>query len=166
MVLAAGQIVNYDDIATVAILARGNRTSNKSFTTETGYVRIDNVAMIGGHSYVVIAANLRISLAGTVAATDHYRANIRYDDTGTAATTTSTEIGRSEMTCGASTASNDTLAPVIAMVNPSVDVLGSFLLTIARTAGAATVSMQADSPGINIVVIDLGESVTDTGVDI
>jgi hypothetical protein len=166
MALAAGQIVNYDDIATVAILARGNRTSNKTLVlTETGYLRVDNCALVGGHAYMVICANVRLNVTTLGAATDHYKIALRYDDTGVAATTASTEVGRAE-TSADSTAADNSFPPIIGFVFPTVDVLGSFILTANFTNNAPTTALQADTPGINLVVVDLGETVTDTGVDI
>ena len=131
----------------------------------TGYLRLDGVSLVNGKSYVVLAQNIRIDISGTVAATDHYKFEIRADYTGAAAGTGSTEIGRSEIS-SAGTTLDDTAPPVFGWAKPSSDVTASFLLTATRVAGAATVSVQADTGGIWLTVIDMGWAVADTGVDV
>jgi len=161
--LAADELNTY---APLGIIAWGNRGSNKSLsTTNTGYLRIDGVPMKNGKTYAVVAANVRLSITTSVGASDHYVIDVRQDLTGAAATTASTEIGRSEMTA-ANTTSDDSFPPIIALVHPSADVTGSFLLSARFVAGAITAALQADSPGINLFVVDLGYAVADTGVDI
>jgi len=155
-----------NDAYPLGIIALGNRGSNKALsTTNTGYLRVDGVALKNGRTYAVVAANIRLSITTSVGASDHYTADIRQDLTGAAATTASTEIGRSELTAANST-SDDTYPPIIALVHPSADVTGSFLLSARFVTGAITASLQADSPGINLFVVDLGIAVADTGVDI
>lgn len=149
------------------VIAQGNRTSNKTFTTITGYLRLDSVPLLDGRSYMIVAHNLRIDVSAGAAANDHYKFDLRYDGTGAAATTTSAEIGRSELTTAStSTAQDDSFPPVIGWVNPSADATGSFLLTATRTAGGATVAVQADTGGVWLTVFDMGIAVADTGVDV
>lgn len=149
------------------VIAQGIRTSNKTFTTVTGYLRLDSIPLLNGRVYLIMAQNLRVDISAGAAANDHYKFEIRYDGTGAAATTTSTEIGRSELTSAStSTAQDDSFPPAIGWVLPSADVTGSFLLTATRTAGAATVAVQADTGGIFLTVFDMGFTVADSGVDI
>ncbi len=147
------------------VIAQGNRTSNKTFTTITGYLRVDNVELLDGRCYMITAQNMRISVTAGAAASDHYNFDLRYDGTGAAATTTSTEIGRAELSSDSTTEDNS--APiVVGWVNPTADATGSFLLCATRTAGGATVAVQADNGGIWLTVIDMGIAVADTGVDV
>lgn len=148
------------------VIAQGNRTTNKSFTTITGYLRLDDVELVDGRAYMIVAQNLRIDISGGAAANDHYKFDLRYDGTGAAATTTSAEIGRSELTTAStSTAQDDSLPPAVGWVIPTADVTASFLLCATRTAGGATVAVQADTGGVWLTVFDMGVAVADTGVD-
>lgn len=162
-----GTAALFDGAYPGGVIAQGIRTSNKTFTTVTGYLRVDGVALLDDRAYMVIAHNLRIDISAGAAANDHYKFEIRQDLTGAAATTSSTEIARSELTSAStSTAQDDSFPPCIGWVFPTADVTGSFLLTATRTAGSATVAVQADTGGILLSVIDMGLAVADTGVDV
>jgi len=150
------------------IIGYANRTSNKSFTTVVGYLRLDSIPLTAGRAYMVMAQNLRLDISVTGGATDHIKFAITYDLTGAAAGTGSTELGRSEGSWPTSgTGVDDSVPPVIGWLFPASDVASaSFLLTVVRTAGSGTYAVQADSPGINLTVVDMGIAVADTGTDI
>lgn len=150
------------------IVGYANRTSNKSFTTVTGYLRLDSIPLVSGRAYLVMAQNLRLDISVTGGATDHIKFAITYDLTGAAAGTGSTELGRSEGSWPTSgTGVDDSLPPILGWLFPSSDVASaSFLITVIRTAGSGTYAVQADSPGINLIVADMGLAVADTGTDI
>jgi hypothetical protein len=152
----------------MGVIAQGIRTSNKAFTTtETGYLRLDDVDLIDGRAYMIVAQNLRVAIAGTRTANDHAKFVVRYDGTGAAATTSSTEIGRSENSTGTPTVQNDSFPPAIGWVLPTADVTGSFLLSAIETnSTTATYEVQADPGGVLLTVFDMGIAVADSGVDV
>lgn len=140
------------------VIAQGNRTSAKAtISTESGYLRVDSVALESGRTYMIVAQNLRVT---QTVGTDHFKFNLRYDGTGASATTSSTEIGRDELT----TSTSDSIGPVMGWVNPGSDATGSFLLSLVRTSGTGTATVNADTGGVWLTVIDLGVAVTNTGV--
>ena len=158
---AAGEIVYIEEIPHV--VSRGNRATASSATsggTELGVLRVDGVNLIGGHSYMVIADHLRPDLTVT---TDRAKYTLRWNDTGVAATTSSTELGRTEAAGG----DLNSMGVIIGWVHPAADVSGaSFILTISRPSGTGTVTALADTGGMNITIIDVNLTVPDTGVDL
>lgn len=165
--IEVGDLVTADLLGTfpAGVIAFGNRTTNKAFTTITGYLRVDGVPLLNGRTYMITAQNIRLSITAGAAANDHYKFDLRYDGTGAAATTASTEIGRCEIT--SDTNADDDSAPiVVGWVYPSADATGSFLLSATRVTGAATCEVQADSGGIWLTVFDMGVAASDTGVDV
>jgi hypothetical protein len=149
------------------IIGYANRTSNKSFTTVTGYLRLDSIPLVSGRAYLVMAQNIRVSISVAAGATDHLKFAITHDLTGATAGTGSTELGRAEASFPSyGTTFNDTIPAVLGWVFPTSDVTASFLLTATRVAGSGTYAVQADTPGINLIVSDMGLAVADTGTDI
>lgn len=137
--------------------------------TETGFLRIDLISLFAGRTYRVTASGLRISYTGTTAATDHYKFTLRQSDGTVAvpvsATTASTEIGRSEQGL---TASNEfsSFPQIVTNVAPGADSVTSFLLSFARTSGAAVPTVQADPGGILLLVEDMGWSVGNNAINL
>lgn len=152
-------------------VGKGVRLTQKTGITgtETGVLRIDLISLFAGRTYRVTASGLRISYTGTVAATDHYKFTLRQQDGTVAvpvsATTTSTEIGRSEAGLSASN-SFDNFAPIISNVAPGADSVTSFLLSFNRTTGAAVPTVQADGGGILLLVEDMGWSVGNNAINL
>lgn len=146
------------------VVARGERTSTKVITnTEAGFHRIDAVPIYSGRSYMVMAHGLRVSVTGTFP--DHYAFRCRYSTSG-AATTSSTEIGRSELTVAA-TGALDNASALFGFVEPNADVTGSFIFTVIRSAGSGTSpTLQVDGGSIYFRVVDLGIAVPSSGTDL
>lgn len=154
------------------VIAQGIRTSNKvpaPSSPEGGVMRLDNVALLGGRSYMVTVTGVRIAQSGTQTVNDHYTSRIRLQTDGTAATTASTEIGRMEVTIGsAATSANDSVPMIVGWTNPSADALtSSVIFTFVRNAGTATPNIQAADPGgIVFSVVDMGIAVANTVVNL
>jgi hypothetical protein len=159
---AAGEVVYIEEIP--HMVARGNRggapaSGSPVSGTEAGVLRVDGVNLIGGHSYMVIVDHLR---ADVNASTDRAKFTLRWSDTGSAATTSSAELGRTE----AAATDLNSLGVIIGWIHPATDVSGaSFILTYTRIGSGAT-QVLADTGGINITIIDVNLTVPDTGTDL
>src|SRR5688572_4356855 len=93
----AGNIIYADDIedeldvAPQGLIARGRRESNStSTTTEVGVLRIDDIPLTGGRSYLVQTSSLVLHSS---VANDVVRAGIRYTTDGSPPSTSSTLMG-------------------------------------------------------------------------
>ncbi len=157
----------FDGAYAGGIIASHRRATNKAFdTTETGYIRLDDVPLLGGRSYLVIADSLRVAIAGTRTVNDHVKFTIRQNNSGVA-TTASTEIGRAENSTGTGSGSNDTVPNVIAVLNPASDLNASFLLSAVEVPSTtATYAVQSDTGNIGLTVYDMGLQGVDTGTDV
>ena len=146
------------------ILYRAKRSAAKTtITTESGVVRLDGIATVGGRSYKVTTGSMKTPSTNNEAA--QVTAFLRVDTTGAAATTASTVFGEARIT---TLATNGAGAGVVEFTYhaPSNQTL-SVLLTVTRTAGAGTISAAGpDGVGAEIQVEDLGFTITNTGVDI
>jgi hypothetical protein len=153
-----------DADTSVGVIARAERLSNGSSTTSVvGVLRLDNVPIKAGLLYKIWTAPLFV--VGTIA-TDYAGVEI-YGSTSGVATTSSTQ-----MTAVQSQIIN-TSFPV---VHPSIvlpytsatDVTLSVLLSVSRSSGTGSVSLQRASGTIpiHLVVECLGSDVADTGVSI
>lgn len=140
----------------IAWTKRGTTAGPTSGATELPLLRLDNVALESGRSYMIIASELRVDFSVT---TDHFKFNLRYSTSG-AATVSSTVLTRSEIT-----GDLDSFPPLIAFRRPSTAETGSFLLSVVRTAASGTGTVQADDDNdIQLSVQDLGLATADTGV--
>lgn len=150
------------------VVYQGNRTSTAGATsagTELGLLRLDDMVLLSGRCYQVIANNPRPDLT-TV--TDRVKFTLRYNSAGTA-TTSSTEIGRSEIRNQEATTGFDinNFPQPMGWINPTSDTTtGSVMLSVARATGAGTVTVPPDTGGLWLTVIDHGMAVADTGVDV
>jgi Chitobiase/beta-hexosaminidase C-terminal domain len=145
------------------IIAHHKRITNSTTTTtEQGVIRIDDVPIEGGRTYLIHTSSLAVD--GSVA-NDVIRSTIRYTTDGSTPTTSS----------GALTFAQDLQPNVASAVfvaprcsyTPSVDETLSVLLTVSRSVGTGTVGMLANSGlPIEIFIEDMGVDVGDTGVDI
>lgn len=141
---------------------RGNRATTKATagaSVEIGYLRLDAVPQVGGHTYRVTASGLRF--VETVATGSNFKFNLRANTAGTA-TTASTLIGRAE---GAVSAQS--MPAAIGYLFPSVDGTVSVLLAFIRTSGGSGVGtiQGTDDQGIHLVIEDLGVNGGDVGID-
>lgn len=124
------------------VVKRHRRFSTKAYTTETGFIRLDDIPVYAGYGYLVGALRLRPTMATT---TDRCKFQIRFTEDGTNATISSPSIlGRAE---GAHSISQDLWVPFY----PVVDETLSLLLTCQRVGGATSTStIQADESGVDL----------------
>jgi hypothetical protein len=131
-------------------------------TTETGYVRVDNVPMRDGYTYLVILPVVNV----VPSAVDNVgRVNIRANASGTA--TTSSLIIGSCREGNATSASFTNYGPAIGFYRSTADGSLSVLVSIVRQSGAGSVGIFASSTDpFDILVYELGASIADSGTDI
>jgi hypothetical protein len=148
------------------IIAYGNRASNSSGTiSEIGVLRLDNIPIVNGRMYEIVTGPLvLLSNVGN----DCVAAKLHVNTAGTATTSSGTTAGQflQKNVTGSETAfpSSECLS---AIYNPGVTGSLSVLLSVARTVGTGTVSINAGfGSGLEMWVKDLGLAVSDTGVDI
>ena len=152
-----------DEIEARGLLAYGDRQSNSTGTTTiTGVLRLDSKQLRAGRHYELGTSSLRL----TGGVNDGVTATLRITTDGTTPTTSSTAL----LTGSAQCTSNAIFENVTlrGLYTPSADLLLSVLLCVARTtgsAGNASIGGDATYP-IQLWIVDLGESVSDTGVDI
>jgi hypothetical protein len=147
------------DIQT-GVIARGQRSTSTAAitTTETGLLRLDNVALRGGRGYGVWVSPA--NMASTVA-NDDIIMPIRYSTSG-AATTASTLLDYTRGETGDTT--HVPKRSILAFIFPGSDATYSFLLAMRRVAGTGNVSLIASDATLHMVVFDMGSAPTDTGV--
>lgn len=139
---------------------RGQRTATKTgITAEAGVLRVDNIPVLEDYAYMITISNFGIDGA---AATDVGLIRIRYDITGAAATTASTQLSAIRLTVDSAT--EYPIMPFMAFYFPATDHDLSLLMTAQATVG--TIGILPDSSGLDLVVIDLGPDPGDSGVDI
>jgi len=146
-----------------SIIARARRTTTSTTTTtEVGVLRLDDIPIKANRTYHIITSSLQVTSSG---ATDGLSANMRYTTDGSTPTTSSTILNYSRDGQDNSTTGMSQVVSV--SYTPTVDETLSLLLSIQRVSGSgnAQISGSATNP-IEILVIDLGPDVTDTGVDI
>lgn len=154
----------YDGSAWVPVpgtmLAWGQRTSDKSGTSEVGVLRLDSITCQTGYRYLIQTCPLRINVvSGETGA-----ARLRYSTSGNAGTS-DTQITMAESNASSSFAPNNSHS-LNATLAPGTVTL-SVLLSLVRTGGSGTVTMtgSATQP-IELWVTMAGPDPTDTGVDI
>ena len=144
-----------------SIVERGNRTSSSTTTTsEVGVIKV-RANLKKGQTYIISTCPLRLN---TTVSGDYVFARVRYDATGSDATTGSTILSTIIGGAGAGQAG----IPFWAKYIPSADMSASFLLSVGRFSGSGTVGLVVDSsfPDIDLMVIAVGADPGDTGVDI
>ena len=141
----------------IAWTKRGTNSAATSGTTELPLLRLDNVIFEAGRAYRIEISELRVDLSVT---TDHFKFNLRLNTGGTATIASTPVLTRSELT-----GDLDSYPPIIAFRRPSSLETASMLLSIVRTSGTGTGTVQADDDNdIQFSVQDLGIAVSDTGV--
>lgn len=162
---------NYDadiDLGPNGILAWGQRTTSSSTTTTTvGVLRLDDIPMTGGRSYLVLTTPLNIDSTG--GPSDDVRVFIKYTADGSTPTTASATLPGSvaggDLGGGGTGAPTPTISTVLTPTGG--DQLSSFLLCVQRVAGAGNSYIFGDATQtIEMYVIDIGKSVVDSGTDI
>lgn len=140
-------------------IAYANRSQTPGLTLPTtlstvALLRLDGVALMAGHTYLIRAPRLRWDVATT---TDRARWEIRISTNG-AATTSTPIAARGEMV-------EQNSISVEAIRHAAVAETVSVLLSITRTAGtsAGTVAFNDDG-GADLVVEHIGESAPDTAI--
>lgn len=140
------------------VIARYARATNKGTftTTETGIVRIDDVAMLAGRAYSIRYPRIR---ASSSVAADRIKWHCRINSAGLAVVG-STLIARSEGIAGDS-------MHLEVIRYPAVDENLSIWLGCLRVAGTGNITaLGADEGGLEVLVEDLGVSVGFNGTDL
>lgn len=162
----AGQIVDAEDLnlAVLKIQNRGNRTTTGTAftTTETEYMRVDNITLVQGRVYLVLVTGLGLNAGGT---TSGILARLRLSTSG-AADITDTEIGAYRS--GPSSADDPIVSfSTIYPHTGSTVTNASILLSSVKAGGADTGNtLGAASGGAHLVVCHIGLDPGDTGVDL
>lgn len=160
---ALNDLLNENSPFSLGILARGKRTTNSTTTTtEVGVLRLDDVPIQAGRTYLIYTSTL---LADSSVANDGVEGLLRYTTDGSTPTTSSTILAQ---TVDVQTnAAQSTDVAVIASYTPAADETLSVLLTVARTTGTGNVGLLgAATTPIELFIEDKGLDVTDTGVDV
>lgn len=139
--------------------------SSGAGTSEAGYVRVDNIPMRNGYSYMVMCpvVNINPTVASSAAPTTTF-ATIRVNASGTA-TTASLQVALMRMQ-QEQTAQTD-VAPMFGSYEATADGVLSVLISCARVGGSGTVGIfgSAGNP-FYIYVYEMGKSVPDSGTDL
>lgn len=165
--IAVGDLWTADAVQSLpqGVVYQGNRStasSTTSGTTALGILRIDNMVLKAGYAYNFVCGNIRATIATPGA---NFKLYLAYSSSG-AATTASSEIGKSEQNPPNSTWNWP--RPDGWVVPGTTTSAASILLAIVRTnsAAASTFVTLADTGGLWLSVIDYGVAVSDTGVDV
>lgn len=152
-----------DALKAGTVIARGRRETNSTANSaEQGVLRVDNIPVVNGRLYYVTTNPIQIDSTVT---NDICRANLRIDETGAAATTSSTTIALTQLRQTDGTQSEQTMVGVLRAA--SADGLWSVLLTTSRPAGTGNVSLVGSATvPIDLIIFDCGEDPGDSGVDI
>lgn len=130
-------------------------------TAEVGYVRIDNVPMRNGYTYLAFVPTINLSQS---AATNIVRSRIRVNASGTA-TTASLQIGAARF--NQENASFTNIAPMMGLYTATADGSLSVIVTVLRDSGAGTVGIFASAADyFDLFIWEVGTTVADTGTDL
>ena len=144
----------------VARTYRGTTYGPTSGTTELAVLRLDGFAALADRSYMISVTGIRIDLS---VASDHFKAQIRLNTAGTATTSSTPIITRTEVETP-NTTSPDTAPSIFGFRRPTVNETWSILYSIVRTGGTGVGTGQADDDNdVQFVIHDLGYAVEDTG---
>lgn len=163
----AGDILTPTDQPAGLIASHSRTASNTSATvgaTETGFIRLDGIAIRNGYRYRVEAARMILITSAT---TTTGVARMRGSTSG-AATTSSTQLLGAELRPG--TAPDTTNVPehvLIGYWDATASGTLSVIVTIQRAAGSGTVGLYATGgTAIPVMVFEVGPTPTDSGVDL
>ncbi len=149
---------------TQKLIKRARRTTAKGpITTESPYLRLDNIPVIAGGAYRIMTSNINLDSSGT---NDAMAARLRvaFSATpGTLATTSSTQFGATRNIMDFPGQSN--LIPISAFYFASASGYISILVTGARNTGTGTFQFFASSAEpFDLTVEYAGADPGDTGV--
>lgn len=166
MIVVAGDPTYAADVNMLGVVARAVRTSAKSsITTESGYLRLDDVPVVAGFAYKIYTSNL--TLDSTVDA-EIGAARIRVVQSaspGTSATTSSTQIGMRRSFQDAN--ANADLGPLITDYFAASDGYLSVLLSAQRVTALGTFQIFASATEpCHLIVECIGVDPGDTGVSL
>lgn len=133
-------------------------------STETGFVRLDGIAVRSGYTYEITAARCILTTSAT---TTTGLARMRGSTSGSA-TTSSTQLdGAEARPAVAVDTSNVPEQPMIGYWSAGADGTLSVIVTIQRAAGAGTVGLySASTTGVPFTVKEIGLTPTDGGTDL
>jgi hypothetical protein len=162
----AGDKTNAADINIIGIVARAVRTSAKTpITTETGYLRLDDIPVVSGFTYRIYTSNLTLD---STADNEIGAARIRVVQSaspGTSATTSSTQIGMMRDFQDAN--ANSGLTPLITDYFAPSDGYLSVILTAQRVTALGTFQFFASATEpCHLIVECIGADPGDTGVSL
>lgn len=162
----AGNPTNAADVNILGVVARAVRTSAKTpITTESGYLRLDDIPVKAGYVYKVYTSNLTLdSTVDNEIGAARIRV-VQSATTGTAATTSSTQIGMMRTFQDAN--ANTSLDPLITDYFPSSDGYLSVILTGQRVTALGTFQFFASATEpCHLIVECIGTDPGDTGVSL
>lgn len=161
--MTAGTRVYASDAPRVVKRGRRTTTTGTITTTETGVLRVDDIPVFAGRAYMIKTSNVNLD---TSVANDIADARIRVTQnasTGTAATTSSSQIGHFRNYIDDASQSN--VNDITAFWFPSTDGYLSVLLTCQRVTGSGNIVVFCSSAEIlDLVIFDMGDDPGDTGV--
>lgn len=152
--------------ATTNVIARARRiTAKTGITTESSYLRLDDIPMTAGRIYEITTSNLTMD-SDTVGDVGTARLRGVYSaSTGTSATTASTQLGESREFQDNATFAD--LIPLTVYYYPATTGYLSILLTAFRASGAGSFQMFASSTDpIDLIVKHIQVDPGDTGVSL
>jgi len=150
----------------LGVVAWGNRaTSSTSFTTtEQGVLRLDNIPMVNGREYLILCPAL---IPSSNVAGDAIEIFLRLSTSGNA-TTASGALEGGAVINSRSASATEFQSSAIAHYKASATGNVSILLSAVRSAGTGTCSIFASAGkyALNLMVIDMGVGLSDTGTDV
>ena len=153
----AGETLTADALnnATVKTIARGHRTTNKaSITTEVGFLRIDDVPMVANRLYRVAVGPMYVTSS---VANDEWIARLRWTADGSTPTTSSATLDLAVSQEGQSTNMEAYLSDVTGFTF-------SVMITLALQTGTGSLTLDATSQPVRLVIQDIGPDPGNVGV--
>lgn len=153
------------ETAAQVVLKRGRRTTatGNVTTTETGFLRIDNIPVVAGGIYQFTTTNMNVDTTVSNDISD-VRCRVAYSaSTGTAATTSSTQIAHFRNTIDDASQSN--VLPLNGFYIATADGYISLLLSVVRVTGTGNIVVFCSGSEILDFVVQFGGTDPgDTGV--
>jgi hypothetical protein len=164
--VVAGARTYAANVNMIGVVARAVRTSAKTpITSETGYLRLDDIPVVAGYAYKIYTSNLTpdSTADGEIGA---IRLRVAQNAApGTAATTSSTQIGMMRDYQDAN--ANGALTPLITDYFAATDGYLSVILTAQRVTALGTFQLFASATEpCHLIVECIGIDPGDTGVSL
>jgi hypothetical protein len=146
------------------IVKRGRRITAKTpITTETGFLRLDNIPVIAGGAYRIMTSNINLDSTGVNENMSARMRVVQAVGTGTFATTASTQIAAMRNTQDTTGGSN--LIPMSAFYFAGTSGFLSIIITGIRTSSIGTMQFFASATEpFDLTVEFAGADSGDTGV--